>query len=491
MAATPDGGGYWLVASDGGIFNYGDATFFGSMGGRHLSKHIVGIAATPDGGGYWLVASDGGIFAFGDARFWGSTGSVHLNKPIVDMAATPNGDGYWLVASDGGIFAFGDAGFHGSTGAEKLPSAIVGIAVTPDGNGYWLLEKNGTLFNFGDAPNRGSATVKAGAKVVAMAVGPGTTGAPTGTASATTLPNATSTTLSSSATTASTVPPVTTTTPSTTTPSTTTPSTTTPRTTTTSPPNPNHPYPAQVTGYDVSWPQCSPHGSAKVQALPLGPAFGVVGVNNGKINGFDPCFAAEALWAGSNLSMYLILEPAPGGNPVQETTGPDAACAMTSNNCEGYDWGYNYAKADIAFATAAGFSSRIWWADVEIGEQWPTTKVDQPVNAAIVQGALDAIRNAGDIGGIYSTWFQWGEITGSYIPSGSPPLWVPGAYALSGGQFSAQSFCQRALAPGDPSTLASASIGFAGGVPWLVQYGYDGDTAPDGVDPDYSCGLVN
>ena len=110
------------------------------------------MAATPDGGGYWLVASDGGVFAFGDAGFYGSTGAIRLNKPIVGMAvdarrrrllagrlgrrrlhlrrrrassvrpaasvstsrssgmaATPDGGGYWLVASDGGIFAFGDA----------------------------------------------------------------------------------------------------------------------------------------------------------------------------------------------------------------------------------------------------------------------------------------------------------------------------------------------------------------------------------------------
>ena len=63
------------------------------------------------------MASDGGIFAFGDAQFYGSTGSIALNKPIVGMAATGNGGGYWLVASDGGIFAFGDAPFLGSTGA--------------------------------------------------------------------------------------------------------------------------------------------------------------------------------------------------------------------------------------------------------------------------------------------------------------------------------------------------------------------------------------
>ena len=47
------------------------------------------MAPTPDGGGYWLVASDGGIFAYGDARFYGSTGAMPLNKPIVGMAPTP------------------------------------------------------------------------------------------------------------------------------------------------------------------------------------------------------------------------------------------------------------------------------------------------------------------------------------------------------------------------------------------------------------------
>ena len=44
------------------------------------------MAATPDGKGYWLVASDGGIFNFGDAGFFGSAGSIHLNKPVVAMA---------------------------------------------------------------------------------------------------------------------------------------------------------------------------------------------------------------------------------------------------------------------------------------------------------------------------------------------------------------------------------------------------------------------
>jgi hypothetical protein len=59
------------------------------------------------------VASDGGIFAFGDAAFHGSTGGLSLNKPIVGMSIDPATGGYWLVGSDGGIFAFG-APFFGA-----------------------------------------------------------------------------------------------------------------------------------------------------------------------------------------------------------------------------------------------------------------------------------------------------------------------------------------------------------------------------------------
>jgi len=127
----PSGRGYWEVASDGGIFTFGDAGFYGSTGGTPLAKPVVGIAATPDGRGYWEVASDGGIFTFGDAGFYGSTGGTPLAKPVVGIAATPDGRGYWEVASDGGIFTFGDAGFYGSTGGTPLAKPVVGIAASP------------------------------------------------------------------------------------------------------------------------------------------------------------------------------------------------------------------------------------------------------------------------------------------------------------------------------------------------------------------------
>jgi hypothetical protein len=173
MASTPASAGYWSVASDGGIFAFGDAGFFGSTGSIHLSKPVVGMAATPDGGGYWLVASDGGIFAFGNAGFFGSMGGTALSKPVVGMAATPDGGGYWLVASDGGIFAFGDAAFSGSTGAMRLNKPVVGMAATPDGAGYWLVASDGGIFAFGDAGFHGSTgSIHLSQPVVGMAANP-------------------------------------------------------------------------------------------------------------------------------------------------------------------------------------------------------------------------------------------------------------------------------------------------------------------------------
>ena len=174
MAASPTGNGYWLVASDGGVFSFGDATFQGSMGGKPLNAPVVGMTASPTGNGYWLVASDGGVFNFGDATFQGSMGGMPLNKPVVGMSGTPAGDGYRLVASDGGIFDFGSATFQGSMGGTPLNKPIVGMAATGDGNGYWLVAADGGIFNFGSAPFSGSlGSTKLNKPVVAMAsVGP-------------------------------------------------------------------------------------------------------------------------------------------------------------------------------------------------------------------------------------------------------------------------------------------------------------------------------
>ncbi len=109
-------GGYWLVASDGGVFSY-NAPFYGSTGSIHLNKPVVGIAPVSDGSGYRLVASDGGVFSY-NAPFFGSAGSITLNKPVIAGLNNNSYDGYWLVASDGGVFTYGPPGetmpFYGS-----------------------------------------------------------------------------------------------------------------------------------------------------------------------------------------------------------------------------------------------------------------------------------------------------------------------------------------------------------------------------------------
>jgi hypothetical protein len=173
VAATMNARGGWVAAADGGVFAFGDARFYGSMGAVRLNQPIVGIAATPTGHGYWMVARDGGIFSFGDARFAGSTGAIRLNQPIVAMAASSSGGGYWFVASDGGIFSFGDAQFFGSTGGSPPRFAVTGMAAKPGGRGYWLVTVAGQVFSFGGAKDEGGAPLPLAAFCVGIVAAPG------------------------------------------------------------------------------------------------------------------------------------------------------------------------------------------------------------------------------------------------------------------------------------------------------------------------------
>ena len=210
---APGASGYWLAASDGGLFSFG-VPFLGSAGGQNQAigafgaspggigyqlasssgtilpygahpactgsvsspnRPIVGLATAPGGRGCWLVAADGGVFAFGpDAPFLGSAGALRLNQPVVGMAASPNGDGYYLVASDGGIFTYGPGtAFEGSMGGRPLNRPIVGMAVDPSTGGYWLVASDGGIFSFG-APFLGSlGAVQLNRPIVGMVAAPG------------------------------------------------------------------------------------------------------------------------------------------------------------------------------------------------------------------------------------------------------------------------------------------------------------------------------
>jgi ligand-binding sensor domain-containing protein len=114
-----------MVASDGGVFAFGDAQFYGSMGATRLNAPVMSLVPDADNVGYWLVARDGGIFAF-NAAFRGSMGATPLNKPVTGMVR--NGNGYLMVGEDGGIFNFSDQPFAGSLGANPPSIPIVAVA---------------------------------------------------------------------------------------------------------------------------------------------------------------------------------------------------------------------------------------------------------------------------------------------------------------------------------------------------------------------------
>lgn len=158
MAATPNQQGYYLVSTYGGVFNYGDAPFFGSIAHLHLRTPTGAIAAAPSGRGYYEVTRPGDVFTLGDAPFDGSPAHRRL-PPIAAVSLAPDGRGYWLVTARGNVYGFGDARFHGSPARDRIPP-VAGLAPTPNGRGYWVATRSGTVLAYGDAISYGSITCR-------------------------------------------------------------------------------------------------------------------------------------------------------------------------------------------------------------------------------------------------------------------------------------------------------------------------------------------
>ena len=161
ISPTANKAGYWLVASDGGVFAFGDAGYYGSIPGsgllppgpacRTASMHPSSAwCPSSDGGGYFMVASDGGVFAFGDARFEGSCPGIGgCSGAAVAVVPDASGNGYWLITQTGSVYAFGDAPFYGAPGNQGSP--VTSAVRTADGGGYWVLLANGAVYAYGDA----------------------------------------------------------------------------------------------------------------------------------------------------------------------------------------------------------------------------------------------------------------------------------------------------------------------------------------------------
>ena len=186
------------MASDGGVFTF-NAPFYGSAGGLTLNKPVVGIAATLNGTGYYLVASDGGVFTYGTrpspARPANITpqqaGGRHgprpgdrrllagglrrrgllLQRPVLGVDRQPDpqqaGGGHRPRVGrervpPGGFGRRGVRLQHALLRVDRRPEAEPPVITGLNNNsydGYWLTASDGGVFTFGP-PQRGHAVLR-------------------------------------------------------------------------------------------------------------------------------------------------------------------------------------------------------------------------------------------------------------------------------------------------------------------------------------------
>jgi len=205
------------------------------------------------------------------------------------------------------------------------------------------------------------------------------------------------------------------------------------------------PYPPGSVGYDISFPQCG-------QTFPAQPyAFGIVGATGGRAFTHNPCLRAQYNWAmasGRPPSLYINTKYPSGTTLAERDTGPAGACASADTRCQAYNYGYKTAQHAVAYAKTQGVTDvSMWWLDVETENTW---SADKPMNAVVLEAAVDYLKTQNVSIGIYSTAYQWAIIAGTYAPR--LPLWVAGGRDAA----HAQELC--------------ATGAFGGGEVQLVQY---------------------
>lgn len=245
---------------------------------------------------------------------------------------------------------------------------------------------------------------------------------------------------------------------------------------------------ASLVGMDVSWPQCG-------KTLPTTPAFGIIGVNGGTAANQNPCLAAQLAWANSlsgavasqdKVQVYVNTAN-PGEVISQITTWPTSSNAFNPHGaCDGTNtlacsWQYGWNRGEYAVnyfmqeaPKVAGLASTNpatykWWLDVETENTWQSGSAQAyQRNVAALEGWVAYFKNIGARTGVYSTAYQWGQITNGQVGANSNlnnlHSWLAGSKTLNG----AKSKCANA-----PLT--------AGGVVALSQY------VSGGYDYNYSC----
>jgi hypothetical protein len=208
-----------------------------------------------------------------------------------------------------------------------------------------------------------------------------------------------------------------------------------------------------LTGYDISYPQCGGR-------YPTDVAFGIVGVNGGRVYSENPCLgagengASQLAWAGLNAELYMNT-----GNPGPELSSywpvgqasPRVCSADDPDTADcAYDYGWNAAADAYAVAVRAYISlgwaptdadrtpvANRWWLDVETANSWRT---DASLNVAALQGMVDFLESMEvESVGFYSVDGMWDSITGGTDAFADRASWVAGASTLRG----ARANCDR------------------------------------------------
>ena len=118
------------MSIDGGIFTLVTRSITAHRADTRCRLPSVGFASTPDGRGYWLVASRGEVYAFGDAGYYGSLGATQpAQHPDCRHSALLRRPGVLDSAGRGRGNPYGDAPRLGEMGRGHPP--VDGIAVTP------------------------------------------------------------------------------------------------------------------------------------------------------------------------------------------------------------------------------------------------------------------------------------------------------------------------------------------------------------------------
>ena len=216
-------------------------------------------------------------------------------------------------------------------------------------------------------------------------------------------------------------------------------------------------------GFDISYPQCG-------GAYPSNAAFGIVGVNGGRVFSANPCLASQIAWGGGAASGLYANTGNPG--PALSSFWPAGQTAprfCDPNNTDtadcAFDYGWNAARHSFETAEAAYLqlgitaspSATDWWLDVETSNSWREDNL--ALNVAALEGEVAYLLERGVTRlGFYSTTHQWGLITGGTKVFAAYPSWGAGAR----NERIARNLCE------------STTTSFTGARLVLVQYPYQG-----------------